>query len=802
MAGGSRPFVQQSKLAEEDAVTRFYRPTIGLALAAAALLSVTVAQARITKVVITTKESPTFGGYSWPGVGQYEKLVGTAFGELDPTDPKNSVITDIGLAPTTGGRVQYSFTFYILKPMSKGNHKAMYEPPNRGSKLWGTLGRFPGGNDPGSVTASTPANAAVLASAFLMPRGYTLIWSGWDFAAGTSTANFNSTINLPIAHNPDGSTITGPAFEYIVSPTGPYALNYPAADPTDKTHALLTHRVHLDDPPVPIDSTVWGYNATGTAITLPTPGFVANDIYEFSYTAKDPTVNGVGFAAIRDWNAFLRYETKDDFGNDNPLAGDIQRIYTEVVSQPGRLLNDFRHLGFNQAENGKQVFDAMMQWIAAGDGINMNYRWSQTGRTERNRQDHLFAEGVFPFSNVTTTDSISHERDSRLTRCRETHTCPESAEIYSANEYWVKAASLFHTTPDGTRDLPDSRYSRLYFISSHQHGTGNSASRGNCQQFQNPLNSAPIQRALWIDLDEKVNHGTPMPPTEVPRLWNGTLQPPLPQSGMGFPHIPGVTYTGLKTTRYRFDYGASYYDNGIPTINPPHIAPPYEDNSQNGPIYPSFIPKTDSDGNDIAGVRLPDVAVPLATYTGWALRSGVWADDGCESSGQFIPFPKTAADRMSSGDPRTSVAERYPTYGSYYTKVSHAIHHLVRRRLMLPEDVASETTRLVNLGHTLGVPDNRPPVAVCEDVTVNVKNSACTVRASINNGSSDPDRDKLTFTQSPPGPYGVGITPVTLTVADPYGLSNSCSASVSVVVKHERGHERDRCDDDHDGGHH
>jgi hypothetical protein len=138
-----------------------------------------------------------------------------------------------------------------------------------------------------------------------------------------------------------------------------------------------------------------GHNATGTAISLVGTNFTANDIYEFSYTAKDPTVNGLGFAAVRDWNAWLRYETADDSGTPNPLAGDIRHIYTEVVSQPGRLLNDFRHLGFNQAENGKKVFDRFMQWIAAGDGINMNYRFAQPGRTERNRQDHLYVEGVF-----------------------------------------------------------------------------------------------------------------------------------------------------------------------------------------------------------------------------------------------------------------------------------------------------------------------------------------------------------------------------------------------------------------------
>ena len=152
---------------------------------------------------------------------------------------------------------------------------------------------------------------------------------------------------------------------------------------------------------------------------------------------------------------------------------------------------------------------------------------------------------------------------------------------------------------------------------------------------------------------------------------------------------------------------------------------------------------------------------------------------------------------MNSGDPRLSVAERYPTYGRYYRKDNHAISHLVRRRLMLPEDVNSELTRLVNLGQTLGVPANRPPVAVCADVTVKTKACATSARASINNGSSDPDGDELTLTQSPPGPYGLGKTPVTLTVADPYGGSNSCSATVTVVQRREG----DRCDGDHDGHH-
>jgi hypothetical protein len=675
--------------------------------AAGALLCAPLAEARVTKIEITTHEKPTFGGYAWPGVGQYEKIVGKAWAEVNPHDPKNAVIVDIGLAPTNDrGNVEYAFNFYILKPidLAKGAHKVMYEPPNRGNKTWNAFGRVssgPGGqNDPGSIVDTT-----VLENAFLMPRGYTMVWSGWEQLA--SLDSLTATGEFPIAKNPDDSSISGPSYEYIVSGAASVNLSYPAAD-LDKSKARLTHRVHLNDPPRFLDPSEWNYNADGTAISLAGGNFIANDIYEFAYTARDPRVNGLGFAAVRDFVAWLRYETLDEHGNENPLAGDIQRVYTEVVSQPGRLFNDFRHLGFNQAENGRKVFDGHMQWIAAGNGMNMNYRFSQTGRTERNRQNHLFLEGRFPFANVMSRDPITRKTDSRYARCQKTNTCPLGVEIYSANEYWVKSASLLHTDPTGSHDLPDSPYARNYLMSSMQHGTGNPNNRGACQQFQNPLSSSATQRALFIALDEWSTRNRKPPQSRVPMLRDGTLVPPLPQSGMGFPNIPSVTYTGLMTTRYLFDYGLDFYETGIATVNPPEFpfnTPSYQDDPRNGPIYPSYIPKTDSDGNDIAGVRLPDLTVPLATHTGWALRSGVWANDGCEAAGQFIPFPRTAADRAATGDPRPSVEERYPSFEVYHAKIVKALDDFVAERFVLCEDVPAELTRLINNGLARGVPD-------------------------------------------------------------------------------------------------
>jgi alpha/beta hydrolase family protein len=722
-----------------------------LAVLIALFLIPVSSEARVVRIVQMSAPTVAFGGYAWPGVGQYHKITGVAYAEVDPTDPRNSVIVDLSLSqlqPAAGlpgktptGKVGYLFNFYILKPANlsqvdpklNGYRKVMYEPPNRGGKTWTALGRVTGGgNDPASIT-----DPDVLKNSFLMPRGYTLVWSGWEPLVPVATLILGTSLTAsnaaPLAKNPDGSAITGPAYEYIVSSAASFTLAYPAANaanPAPAASAKLTHRVHINDvpqlvPPFTPGTAGWKYNVGGTAIQLVNAAgvgvnFVANDVYEFSYTAKDPFVAGLGFAAVRDWMSWLRYATQDESAVPvlNPLANYIDRVYTEISSQPGRMFNDFRHLGFNEDDHGlsgRKVFDGHMQWISAGSGIGMNYRFSQSGRTERNRQDHLYPENLFPFANVTTTDPFTGNTDSRYAKCQATNTCPFGVEIYSANEYWVKSASLLHTTPDGAADLPDSPYNRNYFMSSMRHGTGNAASRGVCQQFDNPLNSAPVQRALFLALDAWT-YGVQPPSSRVPRLADGTMTLP---ADTGFPtNIPDpfletpnlkVTYTGLKSTRYRYQLGASFYASGIPSTFPPPMTPPWEIDtatpfvSVNGPIYPSFVPKTDTDGNDIAGVRLPDVTVPLATYTGWALRRGVWANDGCEAAGQYIPFAATTATRQASGDPRPSVEERYPSFAAYQSAVHRAIDGLVKDRLLLCEDAGDQLARLNQAGLNAGV---------------------------------------------------------------------------------------------------
>lgn len=663
---------------------RTHAVIVGALTAAVALLAMPAAEGRITKIDITSAESPTFGGTAFGTVGAYEKLRGKAYGEVDPADPRNALITDIELAPrNAGGKVEYSMDIYILKPidLSRGNNKLFMEVNNRGGKLFGPFNGSGGGNN--------PTTAADAGDAFLMKQGYSMAWSGWDISAADGGDRL--TITVPVATN-GGVTITGPSYEYIVfdnSTTLTSALAYAAAT-LDKSQATLTVRQHLTDAAVPIAASGWEYtSAAGTAIRLLPGGtpFQQSAIYEFSYTAKDPLVAGLGLAATRDFLSFLRHSTTDDFGHPNPLAGHVDHAYTFTVSQPARYLNDFQTLGFNEDEQGRRVIDGILNWIGAGTGVAINFRFAQPARTERNRQNHRYPEGNFPFAYPELTDPYTGKTGGRGVRCAEADTCPKALEVNSANEYWVKTGSLLHTDPTGKDLHQDPENVRFFLLSSVEHTVSGAPplSPGVCQQYRNTTDPNPALRALFVALDEWVAMGVKPPNSEVPNKGTAVYSVPLsdgvgviPQKALGFPDIPGVTYTGLVTVRHLFDFGPSF-DDGIMTINPPDFS---------GPVYPSFVSKVDKDGNDIAGIRLPPVEVPVATTTGWALRAAAFGGpDGCESSGQWIPFKATKAARQAAGDPRPSLEERYKDHDDYVKKVAKAAKDLEKRRFLLPADV-------------------------------------------------------------------------------------------------------------------
>ena len=644
-----------------------------------------------TTAMTAPSQMPTFGGTAFGAVGTYDKIRGTASGKLDPKDPKNAVITDIALAPVdANGLVSYNMDFYILKPtdLTKGNHKVFFELPNRGSKQYGSLNLSGGGND--------PTTAADAGTAFLQNLGYTIVWGGWE--PTVSRANNSMGATVPVAVNADGSSITGPVYEYIefdnattMSSTTTYNTNS-----TDTTLATLTVKQHLTDTPTTIPSTGWTWTSANTIALLPagTP-FAQSAIYELVYTAKDPWVAGIGLAAIRDLASFLRTATADTAGTPNPLAGDVKRMIAYGLSQPARTMNDFIWLGFNQDLNGKEVFEGSLNWVGGSDGVAINYRFEQSGMTERNRQQHLYPEGIFPFAYPTTTDTLTGKTDGRNSRCTVSNTCPLVMNVDSANEYWVKAASTLHTDSTGA-DIPDAPNTRIYLISSSQHaGPGAPNSLGVCAQFVNSTDQLPAVRALFEDLDQWIDGTTP-PPSQTPTVAGGTavfatVNPAtesigigtVSQIALGFPTIPGLNYDGLVTVHNVWNWGPQF-DQGIISVVPP---------TPTGKVYPNFVSKVDADGNEIAGIRLPPVAVPVATTAGWNHRATAFGGpDGCESSGLLVPFAPDQATRTTIGDPRLSLTERYGTHAAYASAVAAAASLLQAQRFLLPMDVQTYIT--------------------------------------------------------------------------------------------------------------
>lgn len=646
----------------------------------ALIAAATAAEAKIVKLEVTRVESPTFEGRSFGKVGQYEKIVGRAHGEVDPNDARNAVIVDIKNAPKNArGMVEYDTNVTIIKPiaLANGNRRIWFEVNNRGN--------IPAYESmlEAQVDSNDPASAADAGNGFLMEKGYTILEAGWDQSAPEGEGRF--TIRLPVAKNPDGSSITGASMEEFVVDNNNFKrgrLTYAVAN-LDKSKATLTFRKHYQDAAVTIPADQWQYaDEKGRAITLAGDKAFDKGLWYFTYEAKDPVVGGLGFAALRDVGSFLRNEKADAAGTANPLAGGVDYVYTACQSQPCRTLHDYVWLGFNEDEAGRKVVDGMSNWIGGSTGIFTNFRFGQGGRTQRQHIARWFPEFQGPFTNQVRLDPITGKTDGRLARCTASNTCPKIFETNSANEYWSKnmAVGLVDTKGKDLTDHPEN--ARNYFLSSMFHGGAFAAKgKGICQQVRSPLTPNTVLRALNVALDEWVSKGTEPPASRVPSAGSGTLVSPLPQSDQGFPKIQGVAYNGRMHDGDLFDFGPDF-DKGIMTILPPkHLGTP----------YPALVPKTDADGNDIAGVRMVDVTVPVGTYTGWALRAG--SEDGCDGAGQFIPFAKTKAEREANNDPRPSLEERYASHEDYVTKIKAAAEGLRAQRLMLDADVAAVVAR-------------------------------------------------------------------------------------------------------------
>ena len=659
---------------------------MSLASAAIILACTIPGNARITRIVVEHRESPAYQGRFFGETGQYERLIGHAYGELDPKDPLNAIITDIQFAPRNAhGMVEYAATFTLAKPMdlTKASGVLIYEVANRGR----------------IALASTSNDAGAMADLF--KRGHVLLSSGWqgDIPPGEGM----ETIAVPMARNADGSPITGPVlvrFSDMPPKTNTLPIVYgrggvvlrPQPASLDTAKALLTRRTSENKEITPIRSSDWAFGDCSTSAFpgTPDPGKICLKgefdpvfLYELTYTAKDPQVLGIGYAATRDLNSFFRNGEQDTSGTANLLAKKMSFAIAEGTSQSGNFLRSFIHLGFNQDESKRTVFDGVNDNIAVRQ-LAMNFRFAIPGGLANLYE--AGSDGVLTWSDYA--DEARHQQaGSLLDRCHASNTCPKVFETFGASEFWNLRGSPDLVGTRADRDIPLPPNVRRYYFPGVTHGGGRggfSTKPANasavCELPDNPNPSSDTMRALMVALVEWVAKGTAPPPSQYPRLDRGELVAPT-QAALHSPIIPGVPLPdGILNPLYDYDFGPhfKYADlSGAISMQPPVIRQ----------ILPSLVPKVDADGNETTGVPSVLHQAPLGTYLGWNVTAaGFFKGTGCGLGGGFVPFAKTKAERLAAEDPRPSLEERYGTHDRYVATVRTAAARLVHDRFLLQDD--------------------------------------------------------------------------------------------------------------------
>jgi hypothetical protein len=666
------------------------------AIAVFAILGLVVPTARAELLELVIHRREAFGeGAAFGDAGPYEKFVGVARFAVDPGNARNRDIVDLLLAPRNGaGKVEFESDVCILAPKdpSRGNGAILYDVNNRGNKL--ALRFFnaaPGGND--------PADLAAAGDGFLLRRGYTIVWSGWigELLPGGG----RMLLRAPVATE-NGQPIRG-LVRYETTTDAPADTlplsrreghgSYP---PTKRGEidGVVTWRMREGDARVPIPHGQWSVDRVpvppvrdGVPGTLGqvrlrvAGGFRPGYVYELVCEAEGPVVQGLGYAAVRDLVSFLRY----DAGPRNPLRRAdgrpaINRAHGFGVSQSGRFLRNFLYLGFNADEANRKVFDGLMPHVAGGGLGFFNHRFAQPTRHNSQHEEHLYPGDHFPFTYGDAVDPFGGRSDGILRRIAHDDPLllPKVMHTQSAAEYWHRSGSLVHTDPLGTRDADIPEMVRVYAFGGTQHGpAADPPGRGPADNLLNPADYRPFLRALLDALDAWVRDGTPPPPSVYPRIDKGTLVG-WRQADTGFPAIPGVRYPEVIQCPSALDYGPEFVAKGVITVEPPRVLG----------HYVVRVPKCGPDGNDLGTLLPPEVAVPLATYTGWNLRR---RDVGAEGMlvrlmGSYVPLPRTHADRRATGDPRDSIAERFGSYEVYQRQFAAVCDDLAGRRYLLRED--------------------------------------------------------------------------------------------------------------------
>jgi hypothetical protein len=728
---------------------RLRKPALAGAAVLAALLAWTPAtEARVTKIVIDDQQPlAAVNGQTIP----YRQISGRAFGELDPRDPLNAIIQDIELGKDADGKVRYVASWVLTLPVDASQISGVmfHDVPNRGTPIQVAVQERNFG-DVNLASAWQGDNSGINAA-----NGTTV--------RATELVGGRHWLKVPVAKNPDGSAVTGLVFGRIVNQSGlpaqplvvqtnpvPYL---PAS--LDTTKATLVSRDHETMEGVVtgetvIPSTDWKFCGDGT-FAAPVPltalpvkiclagGFNINKLYQVVYTAKDPLVLGVGFAAWRDVGSFFKYAVKDDLGTPNPVSGRISWSIGRGVSQSGNYLRGWLHLGFNQDEARRQVHDG--GWpIIAGRRIALNFRWAQPDGVLELYQ--AGSEG--PQWWVKWEDHVRGlPKRGILDRCKETHTCPKVIEHFGSAEVWELKLTPEWVGTDAKEDIPLPKNVRRYYIPSTTHGGGgggfNTSLPGaglptvgaNCPGNNygtgifpaNPVPHTQTVNALRVHFRNWVMHGTPPPPSVWPRLKPGEAhdgdddddghdghdghkgdnddkgdkhdghhkrQPDLVaanKAAMGFPTIPGLRATAPEADFINpvldYDWGHEFNPSdasGVPTNIPPPIKR----------VIKMLVPRVDADGNEMGGVPVVLRDAPLGTYMGWNITAGgarpFHQGQNCDYVGGMIPFAKTKAERLASGDPRLSLEERYTDHAGYVAAVKAAAANAVAQSFLLQAD--------------------------------------------------------------------------------------------------------------------
>jgi len=609
-------------------------------------------------------------GQEFGAAGAYVRIKGVARGMLDPAAPENAGIVDLDRAPRNAkGLVEYATDFDILRPKDplRGSSILVYDVPNRGSKrILQRLDDAPS-DDPAAANDVRTAREAGLG--VTLGRGHSLVWSGWD--PGAPRANNGLGADFPTAEQ-DGRAIAGRIRdEFHIGTRMPgdgsiRRLPYPTAS-TDKTAARLAVRDRESDRRREIPAGEWEF-VDERSIRLVPEGrkFEPFKIYEFWYEATGAKVLGIGCASVRDLVSFLRYRSANRGGIPNPLLSGMSEIHHALafgVSQSGRFLRHFLELGMNRDSDGRRVFDGVMSHVAGAGKVFANHRFGMPGRTATQHEDRLYPENWFPFGNAATTDPFSGRLGAILDGGS---TDPKIIETNSSTEYWQKGASLIHTDPAGDVALPES--ARAYLIAGTQHAgrPGIDPRPGPCLNPRNPHSAGPALRALFLALEEWATKDIPPPPSRVPSVRDGTA---VEAEAVRLPRVPGFAHPP----------GANRIGPPIDWIDPPEAGPTQ--------FYKTYVSAVDADGNETAGIRLPSVAVPLGTYTGWNLYRAQ-PHELADRDGSYIAFARTRAERDAADDPRPSLAERYGSREAYAARVEAAAQALVDVRLLLPDDAA------------------------------------------------------------------------------------------------------------------